>query len=187
MRADRACRPHALAWSSQDSVAGSSSRAWPSEHGSGRRSRTLPRVRITRARSGPALLVLLSVSPNGQRWSDPSEALIDTGAATTVIYPRSDAHAAGISLSSRHELTLEAADGRRFRAAGVQTWIRLFEPHEHWQLRVPVYFADVPEPLIGLELLQHYFTIRSSPTAWTLRPKLTAARRLRLPLRRSTR
>jgi hypothetical protein len=168
-------------------VAGSSLRAWLGERGSGRRTRTLPRVPITKARSGPVLLTLLSVSPDGQRWSDPSEALIDTGAATTVIYPRSDARTAGISLGSGHELTLEAADGRRFRAAGVQTWIRLFEPPEHWQLRVPVYFADVPEPIIGLELLQHYFTIRSGTTAWTLRPKLSAARRLRLPLRRSTR
>lgn len=127
---------------------------------------------------------MLSVSADGTRWSDPTEALIDTGAATTVLYPRPDAAAAGIEVTGRFEVRLESAEGREFRAWGERTWIRLFEPEHYWQLQVPVYFADVPEPLIGLELLNSYFRIHSTPTAWTLVPNKTAARTLRLPLRR---
>jgi len=110
--------------------------------------------------------------------------LIDTGAATTILYPRSDAGASGIKLTSQHELRLEAADGHRFRAWGAYAWVRLFEPGQYWQCQVPVYFAEVPEPLIGLELLIHYFRIKTTIEAWTLVPNQAATRTLRLPLRR---
>jgi hypothetical protein len=58
------------------------------------------------------------------------------------------------------------------------TWIRLFAPPQEWQLRVPVYFADVAEPLIGLELLEAYFRVRSGRGAWVLEPILGRRRRL---------